>query len=489
MKLPETRYALRGDGVSIAYQTLGEGSLNLVWCQGFISHLDLQWTNPAVTRFFQRLASFSRVLFFDKAGTGLSDPVDHAPTPEERMEDIRAVMDAAGMHQAALFGESEAGPSAILFAASHPERVKALVLYGSLAKGNPTDEDLEIIGISAEEVARRFGVMAEVVGDWGKGGSVDFLAPSLAGNRAFRSTTAIFERASVSPSMARELFDAYMEIDVSDALGVISAPTLVLHRTDDFVPVGAGRFLAAGIPGARFVELEGTDHTFFTQDSTAILDETERFLTGGLQAVEPDRILATVMFTDIVASTARAASIGDRAWRELLERHDALVRNQVDEAGGRVVKSTGDGALAVFPAPARAIRCADRLMSESEELGVQLRAGLHTGECEAIGEDVGGLAVHIGARVAAIAGPGEVLVSSTLRELVMGSGLDFTDRGEHELKGVPGLWRLGALKGEAERTVVGPAAEHMTVADRATVSLARRAPGLMRAVGRRAMRG
>jgi class 3 adenylate cyclase len=490
VELPETRYAVRSDGVNIAYQVLGEGPLNLVWCQGFISHLDLQWTNPAITRFYQRLASFSRLLLYDKAGTGLSDPVAHVPTLEERAEDIRAVMDAAGMDKAALFGESEAGPAAILFAATHPERVEALVLYGSLPKGfAPEDQaELDDLGISDEEAERRRALVDEMLGDWGKGRSVDFLAPSLADNRSFRSSIAIFERASVSPSMARELLQAYTEIDVSDVLGVISAPTLVLHRRDDFVPIGGGRFLADHIPDARFVELEGTDHTFFTQDSDAILNETERFLTGHTRTAEHDRILATVLFTDIVDSTARAATLGDRAWRELLERHDALVRVGVDGAGGRVVKSTGDGALAVFSAPARAIRCAEDLLRQSEELGLRLRAGLHTGECEAIREDVGGLAVHIGARVAAKAGPGEVLVSSTVRDLVIGSGLDFEDRGEHELKGVPGKWRLGALKGHEPRPPVESATEHMGVADRAVIGVARRAPGLLRALGRRSMR-
>jgi class 3 adenylate cyclase len=486
---PETRYAVRPDGVNIAYQVLGEGPLNLVWCQGFISHLDLQWSNPASARFFQRLASFSRLLLYDKAGTGLSDPVTHAPTPEERMEDIRTVMDAAEMEDAALFGESEGGPSAILFAATYPERVNALVVYGSFAKGEPSEKEMQTYyGVSAEEMTRREEEMEALLADWGKGRTVDFLAPSMADSRTFRAGMATFERASVSPSMARELLESYRQIDLSEVLPVISVPTLVLHRKDEIVPIGAGRFIADRIPGARFVELEGTDHAYFTQDSDAILDETERFLTGGTRKAEPDRVLATVMFTDIVDSTARAAALGDRAWRELLERHDALVQEQVDEAGGRVVKSTGDGALAVFPGPARAIRCAEHLLGESEDLGLQLRAGLHTGECEAMGDDIGGLAVHIGARVAGKAGAGEVLVSSTVRDLVIGSGLDFVDRGEHELKGVPGSWRLNALKGREALPTVEPAGEQMTLADRATVRLARRAPGLLRAVGRRSMR-
>ncbi|HEY1359426.1 MAG TPA: adenylate/guanylate cyclase domain-containing protein [Thermoleophilaceae bacterium] len=474
MEAPETHYAVRPDGVNVAYQVLGEGPLNIVWCQGFISHLDLQWTNPATTRFFQRLASFSRLLIFDKAGTGLSDPVAHLPTLEERVEDIRAVMDAAGMTEAALFGESEGGPSSILFAATYPERVRALLLYGTLAKG----DDLRDVR----------AWITEIVDDWGKGRSVDFLVPSMAESRAFRTAMATFERASVSPTMARELIASYQDIDVSDVLPVVSAPTLVLHRTNEVVPIEAGRFIAEQIPEARFVELEGTDHAYFTQNSDAILDEAERFLTGSRRAAEPDRILATVLFTDIVDSTARAAALGDTAWRELLERHDALVRERVEAAGGRVVKSTGDGALAVMSGPARAIHCAEAIVAGAGELGLELRAGLHTGECEAIGDDVGGLAVHIGARVAAKAEPGEVLVSSTVRDLVIGSGLDFADRGEHELKGVPGTWRLSALGGHDQRPAVDGAGEHMKLGDRATVRMARRAPGLLRAIGRRSMR-
>jgi class 3 adenylate cyclase len=487
--LPETRYAVRPDGVNIAYQVLGEGPLNLVWCQGFISHLDLQWTNPAVTRFHERLASFSRLLLFDKAGTGLSDPVAHVPTLEDRAEDLRVVMDAAGMDDAALFGESEGGPSAILFAATYPERVRALVLYGTLVKGAPSEDEAETYyGVPAEVFANFEDQMNQLLEDWGKGTTVDFLAPSMAENRTFRAGMATFERAAVSPSMARELLACYAQIDVTGVLPVVSAPTLVLHRKDEIIPVGAGRYIAEQIPDARLVELEGIDHAFFTQDSDAILDETERFLTGTTRAAEPDRILATVLFTDIVDSTARAAALGDSAWRDLLERHDALVREKVEEAGGRVVKSTGDGALAVFPGPARGIGCAEMILRSSGDIGLELRAGLHTGECEAMGDDVGGLAVHIGARVAAKAGAGEVLVSSTVRDLVIGSGLDFVDRGEHELKGVPGKWRLNALGGHESRPNVDAAADHMKLADRATVRMARRAPGLLRAIGRRSMR-
>ena len=262
----------------------------------------------------------------------------------------------------------------------------------------------------------------------------------------------------------------------------------MLHRRHDWIPIAGGRYLAHVIPGARFVELEGTDHAYFTQDFNAILDETQRFLTGTSGAGEPERILATVLFTDIVDSTARAAALGDARWRELLERHDALLRDQVEGFGGRVVKSTGDGALASFLGPARAIRCAQDLLRAVEELGLTLRAGVHTGECEAIGEDLGGLAVHIGARVAAHAQPGEVLVSSTVKDLVVGSGLQFADQGEHDLKGVPGTWRIYAVEHEAPGEPLGSAADHMTATDRATVAVARRAPGLIRTISRLAVR-
>jgi class 3 adenylate cyclase len=411
------------------------------------------------------------------------------------MEEIRTVMDAVGMEQAALFGESEGGPSAIMFAATYPERAVALVLYGSLPgnlPGVPSDAERELAslyGVTPELAARKEREMLEAIDNWGQGRMVDLFMPSLAGNKAARSGTALLERASVSPRMARALTDAFQRMDVSAVAKTVSAPTLVLHRRDDWIPIAGGRYLADVIPEARFVELEGTDHAYFTQNYDAILDETQRFLTGRSGVDEPDRVLATVLFTDIVDSTARAASLGDARWRELLERHDALVREHVEGAGGRVVKSTGDGALASFSGPARAMRCAQELLGAVQELGLDARAGLHTGECEAIGDDLGGLAVHIGARVAGQAEPGEVLVSSTVKDLVVGSGLEFSDRGEHELKGVPGAWRIYAL---AHQTPADPpleaATEHMTAADRATVRVARRAPGLLRTIGRLTVR-
>jgi class 3 adenylate cyclase len=491
VQTPETRYAQRSDGVTIAYQVLGDGPLDLVFCAGFISHLDLQWTNPGITRFFRRLSSFGRLALYDKAGTGVSDPVPNVSTLEERADEIRTVMDAAGMERAALFGESEGGPSAIMFAATCPERVRALVLYGTFPgrlTAELTDAEREIAssyGVTPELMARKDREFDEAIEDWGQGRLVDLFMPSQSGNRAVRSGIGLYERASVSPRMAQALADAVRRMDISAIAPSVSAPVLVLHRRDDWIPVGAGRRVADLIPGARFVELEGTDHAYFTQDADALLDETERFLTGASGAGEPERVLTTVLFTDIVDSTARAAALGDGQWRELLERHDALVREHVEASGGRVVKSTGDGALASFSGPARAISCAQDLLGAIEETGLEARAGVHTGECEAIGDDLGGLAVHIGARVSALAHPGEVLVSSTVKDLVVGSRLAFADRGEHELKGVPGVWRLYALgTGQRAEAALGSAAEQMTATDRATVRVARHAPGLLRTIGR-----
>jgi class 3 adenylate cyclase len=489
VEVPETRYTTRSDGVNIAFQVLGNGPLNVVFCAGFVSHLDLQWANSGITHFFRQLASFSRLALYDKAGTGVSDPISHVSTPEERVDEIRSVMDAAEMERVALFGESEGGPAAMLFAATYPECTAGLILYGSFAKSLPTADELREAGVSPADVEAKAAEFEVVLDHWGEGRLLDVFAPSIGGNQAARRAFATFERASVSPRMARALQASVEQIDVTGVLSAISAPVLILHRRDDWIDIAAGRHLAANIPGARLIELEGTDHAYFTQDSDAIIHHVERFLTGSSVASEPDRILATVLFTDIVDSTARAAKLGDARWRDLLERHDALTRARVEDAGGRVVQHTGDGALATFPGPARAVRCASDLVHEAEELDLPLRAGVHTGECEAIGDDPRGLAVHIGARVAARAGPGEVLVSRTVKDLVVGSGLRFDDRGEHDLKGVPGPWRLYALAhGASDAQPVDAAAAHMTAGDRATVRLARRAPGLLRAIGRVTLR-
>jgi class 3 adenylate cyclase len=490
MRSPPTSYAVRPDGVNIAYQAVGDGPRTIVWCWGWISHLDLQWTDPGLASFFRRLASFSRLVVFDKAGTGLSDPIAHPASLEERVEDIRAVMDAAGVDRATLLGESEGGPSAALFAATCPDRTESLILWGMVPKGRATDDELEPYGGSRDGFAVLTARMLDVIDHWGEGRTVDVLAPSIA-NPITRRALGTFERSSVSRGMARGLIDGLLAMDVTPALAAITVPTLVLHRTGDVVPIACGRMVAAAIPGARFVELPGTDHAFWTQDPDAVIGEIEHFVTGARATAAHDRVLATVLFTDIADSTSRAAAMGDAAWRALLERHDELVGEHVATAGGRVVKSLGDGALAVFPGPARAIRCASALLDDARELDLALRAGIHTGECEAVGDDLGGLAVHIGARVGALAQPGEVLVSGTVKELVVGSGMVFEDRGEHQLKGVPGAWRLYALSGGpvTPASPLAPAAEAMTASDRMTVRLARRAPGALRAVGRIAQRG
>ncbi len=440
MQPPETRYALRPDGVSIAYQVLGEGPLDLVFCFGWISHLDFQWTSPDITRFFTRLASFSRLVLYDKAGTGLSDPIPHLATLEERVEDIRTVMDAVGVERAALFGESEAGPSALLFAATYPERTSALVVYGAVAKTKLTADDFDRAGIAPSDWERLVHGLTAAVEQWGKGLTASVLAPSV-DSTIVRRWAGTFERASVSPGMARALIGAMTNLDVTDFARTINVPTLILHRRDEIVPVGMSRLLAHAIPGAEHVELGGVDHAYFV-NGDQIVDEVERFLTGAVRTARHDRVLMTIMFSDIVDSTRRAAEIGDAAWRSLLERHDELARQRVEAAGGRVVKSLGDGALAALPGPARAIHCAQEIIGEAETLGLQIRVGVHTGECEVRGDDLGGLTVHIGARISAFASPGEVLVSSAVKDLVVGSTLCFADRGQHELKGVPGRWRI-----------------------------------------------
>ena len=473
----------------IAYQVVGDGPVTLVWCWGWISHLDLQWTDPNLASFFTRLGTFCRLVVFDKAGTGLSDPIPHVPTLEERVEDIRTVMDAAGIERASLFGESEGGPSAGLFAATYPERTESLIVWGMLPKGGATDEELAAYGATPGALAELKHRMSEVIDHWGEGRTIDVLGPSVASPLA-RRTMGTYERASVSRGMSRGLIDALMTLDVTAALPSVSAPTLVLHRSGDAVPVACGRMVADLIPGARFVELNGSDHLFYSQDADAVLGHIRQFLTGSSAATEHDRVLATVLFTDIVDSTRRAAALGDTAWRALLERHDELVAEHVRQAGGRVVKSLGDGALSVFPGPARAVRCAAELLRTAEELGLDVRAGLHTGECEVLGDDLGGLAVHIGARVSAKAQAGQVWVSGTVKDLVAGSGLRFVDRGEHELKGVPEVWRLYSLDHDGPRTdhPLAPPSEEMTATDRAAISLSRRAPGAMRTFGRLAQR-
>lgn len=399
-------------------------------------------------------------------------------------------MDAAGIDHAAILGESEAGPVAAMFAATYPQRTDALITWGSIATGQPDDEELAAYGGLPGEYTQALLRLQDCVDHWGEGRTVDVLMPSIA-SPITRRLMGTFERSAVSPGMAHGLLDALAKLDVRSALPVISAPAIVMHRSGDVVPVAHGRLLADRIPGAQMIEFPGSDHAMWTEDADAILGELEQVLTGSRAAPRPDRVLATVLFTDIVDSTRRAAEVGDAAWRRVLEQHDELVREQVEKAGGRLVKSLGDGVLAVFPGPARAIACARALVDGVAELELSLRAGVHTGECEVLDQDVGGMAVHIGARVAAMAGAGEIVVSQTVVDLVVGSGLHFANRGEHELKGVPGVWRLYSVSvdGRDERTRVEAPSVYMSRADRLTVRLARRAPGTMQRLGRLAQRG
>jgi class 3 adenylate cyclase len=440
-----TRYA-DADGVNIAYQVHGEGPLDLVLVPGFVSHVELIWEEPTVARFLRRLASFSRLIVFDKRGQGLSDRPGKPPTLEESMSDLRAVMDAAACERAAVFGVSEGGPMSVLFAATYPDRVSSLTLYGTFARMVRSEDHPQ--GVPGEALDRWIELVRR---EWGGPIGIGLWAPSAVGDPQLEGWWARLLRQGTSPTGAIELIDLYREIDVRGVLPSVGVPSLVLHRAaDKIVSAQQARFLAELIPGARYVELPGEDHLAWVGDQEALLDEIEEFLTGS-RAHDPDRALATVLFTDIVGSTERAAELGDRDWRDLLQRHDASVRRQLTIHRGREVKTMGDGFLATFDGPARAIRCATAIRDEMPALGLQVRAGIHTGEVELIGEDVSGMAVNIGARIGALAAPDEVLVSSTVRELVVGSGLEFADRDAHTLKGAPGEWQLFAVEAELSR--------------------------------------
>jgi pimeloyl-ACP methyl ester carboxylesterase len=442
MSPPATRYAKSGD-TSIAYQVVGDGPLDLVLVLGFTTHLELQWESPAFARFFERISSFSRLIIFDKRGTGLSDPIAEVPTLEQRVDDVRAVMDAAGSERAALFGISEGGPMSVLFAATHPDRVTALVLHGAMGR---TTEAPDYPWASPAEALRE--AAAEFIAPyWGQQaeGMVELFAPSLADDPGAVEFTARIERSAASPAMVQQIFEMFLDIDVRAILPTIHVPTLVLHRRGDrVVNRRAGEELADQIPDARYVELPGIDHVPWAGNSEDVLGEIEEFLTGVRTVPEPDRVLATVMFTDIVGSTERAAELGDAQWGEVLAVHQAAVRRELGRFRGREVKTLGDGCLATFDGPARAIRCGRAIVEAAHSHGLEVRIGLHCGEVELMEDDVGGIAVHIAARVGAIAAPGEVLVSSTVKDLVAGSEIPFADRGAKQLKGVPDEWRLFA---------------------------------------------
>ncbi len=439
--IPTTKYAKSGD-VHIAYQVVGEGSQNLVFVPGWVSHIEYAWEEPSFSRFLRRLASFSRLILLDRRGTGLSDRVSELPTLEQRIDDVRAVMDAAGIERATLFGVSEGGPMSMMFAATYPARTTALVLYGTFARLLRAPD--YPIGMPPESLETFLEMIEQ---DWGTGSlSARLFAPSLVDDEPFRQSWARFERLAVSPAGIKALIRMLYETDARHLLSVIRVPTLLVQREGDRVSrVEGARYIAERIQGVKYVELPGPDHFPWVGDTDAVLDEVEEFVTGARRGPDPDRVLATVMFTDIVGATERAVELGDRRWRDLLDRHYGVIREQLVRFRGREIDTAGDGFLAAFDGPARGVRCAGAIVREVRRLGLEIRAGLHTGECEVLGDKLSGVAVHTGARVASLAGAGQVLVSATVKDLVAGSGITFEDRGVQTLKGLPGDWHLYAV--------------------------------------------
>jgi class 3 adenylate cyclase len=492
----------------------GAGPIELVFVGPFVSHIELFWTVPEIKAFFDKLATFCRIVMFDKAGVGLSDPVPHVRTVDERANEIEAVMDAVGFGSAVLFGMNDGGFASIVFAATRPERTRTMILADSYsffgftggwddvecdpaelwARARKTFPELgEEYVPSVEQIARIQEIARAVRSRWGSGATLSITVPSLAGRLRQLAT---FERMCASPGMARASLEAALRIDVRPILPAITVPTLIIHaREDPVVPVQAGRYSADRIPGARYVELDGADHLPWLSDSDRILTEIEEFLTGSHAAPpQSHRALRTVLFTDIVASTQHAAATGDERWRAVLQRFGEITADLTQRFGGMVVKSTGDGYLATFDGPTQAIRCAEALRADAEILGVEVRAGIHTGECELLDADIGGIAVHIAARICGQAGAGDILVSRTVRDLVVGSGTGFEDRGSVELRGVPGIWQLlavdrhGARAGSPEAELAstptpGPRSA-MRASDRAVEILARRTPWILRGMAR-----
>lgn len=433
----ETRYAKSGE-LNIAYQVFGAGDVNLVFIPGWASNVENIWTLKEFASFADKLAQFAQVILLDRRGTGLSDPVVNPPTLEERMDDVRAVMDAAGWQRAVIWGISEGGPMAMMFAATYPDRVPALVLYGTFARFSRADDYPHGYPQRANEQW-----VAALETTWGTGELSRSFAPSLVADRAVMRTLARLERMAMSPGTARKLFGLLTETDVRHVLPAIRVPTLILHRAGDQpVPVGHGRYLAERIVGAKYVELAGHDHVPFFGDVEALLGEVRQFLTGERAVPDSDRILTTILFCDIVDSTMRAADLGDREWKQLLLRFYSLADDKLNHFRGRKLDTAGDGLFAAFDGPARAVRCGAALADAVQSLGVRLRVGVHTGECEVLGEKYSGIAVHLGARIASAAKPDQVLVSSTVKDLVVGSGIHFEDLGPRVLKGVPDEWRL-----------------------------------------------
>jgi pimeloyl-ACP methyl ester carboxylesterase/class 3 adenylate cyclase len=506
--VPETSYAECGD-LSLAYQVFGDGPVELVVAGSYVSHVELFWAQPEFKAFFEQLSTFCRIVLFDKAGVGLSDPVPHVRTLDDRAAEIEAVMDAVGFGKAVVFGMSEGGPASIVFAATRPQQTRALILYGSFAyfffdEWEDLDRDpaelraraLAELGEdytpSTEQFARAQEIGPAVRSAWGSGATLKVFMPSV---RSIRQL-AMMERMSASPGMARVTIEALSRMDVRPILPTITVPTLVIHaREDQAVAVQGGRYLAAHIPGARYLEVDGVDHMPWFTEPDKILTGIEEFLTGSRAAPsQSHRALRTVLFTDMVASTQHAAATGDERWRAVLQRFGEITADLTKRFGGAVVKSTGDGHLATFDGPTQAIRCAEALQTDAETLGIEIRVGIHTGECELLDNDIAGIAVHIAARILGQAGPGDILVSRTVRDLVVGSGTGFEDRGSVELRGVPGTWQLlavdrrGPPAGSAEAELVstptpGPRAA-MRRSDRAVAVMARRTPWILRGMSR-----
>jgi pimeloyl-ACP methyl ester carboxylesterase len=434
---PETRYAKSG-GVHIAYQVFGHGESDLVFVPGWTSHIEYAWEEPVFARFLNRLGSFCRVTWFDKRGTGLSDRDVGLPTLEQRMDDVRAVMDTVGIQRAAIFGTSEGGSMSILFAATYPEKVSHLILYGAFAR-RIWDPDYPW----APTLKQREEWIDSLERGWGSDVELETLAPSRAKDEGFKKWFTTYGRLSLSPAAAVALARMNTYIDVRNVLPSIHVPTLVIHRTGDRdVNIGNGVYLSKNIPGAKFIELPGNDHVPTAGDTDAVIDQIEEFLTGVRSAGPLDRVLSTILFTDIVDSTKKATEIGDDRWKKLLVTHNDLVRSELAKFRGREIKSTGDGFVAIFDGPGRAVQCAREIIASGKKLGISIRAGLHTGECELVGNDIAGVAVHIASRISGLADGNEVLVSSTIKDLVSGSGIQFQNMGTRSLKGVEGRWHL-----------------------------------------------
>jgi pimeloyl-ACP methyl ester carboxylesterase len=439
---PETLYVKSGD-VHIAYQVVGDGPVDLVVFGGTVTNCELIWEDPTAARFLRRLAGFSRLILFDKRGVGMSDPVEGDVSLEARLADVRAVLAAAGSDDAVLFGMSEGGPLSVMFAVSEPERAKGLALFSTYARLR-FDAESYAIGFGEQQIEK---MLAFSERNWGRPEFVSLMVPSVRDDQARLEQWATLARRSLSPGRLTKQLLMNVDTDISHLLPLVQAPTIVMHGRDDrFMPIEHGRWMAERIPGARFIELEGGDHLPFAALANPIADEIEEFITGARAPAEPDRRLATVLFSDVVDSTIVAATRGDRRWHELLDRHDQVVRRELARFRGREVKHTGDGFLAVFDGPAQAIRCGHAICGAMHAESLRVRVGVHTGEVEVRGDDVGGIAVHIAARVMAAAQPSEVVVSHAIPPLVVGSGLEFEDRGVHRLKGLPDDWQLFAAR-------------------------------------------